>query len=443
MKTKTYICSRCGKEHDDLVTVHLAGGETTEEMCAECAAELGYMLCADCGEWYPEDETRSDGCITVCETCYESDWLTCEDCGALIRSNDAYYATDRFGYETYVCEDCCDRDYVRCEHCGELFHESRVESDGNIYLCDDCRDMYYLCDDCGLYVHEDEVVWVDGDPYCENCAEEHESREPIHDYHYKPEPIFQYRSSEEKSVRKNDVLLFGVELEVDHGDGTVALATELVGLEQPLYIKRDGSLDSGLEIVTHPGTLAFHQYEMRWAEISRICRSHGFKSHDTTTCGLHIHIGKKQMGETCLERESVAGKIVLLVNAVWDDIVRFSRRNPSRLERWANRPCLRGDLLAMSDADLVLAGMETTRGGRYQAVNLCNSATVELRFFRGTLKRDTIIASLQLANNLTKYAMTHDAVDCVKATFADVLSVERFQELDAYWAERSGASNPT
>ena len=78
-----------------------------------------------------------------------------------------------------------------------------------------------------------------------------------------------------------------------------------------------------------------------------------------------------------------------------------------------------------------------TRGrGRYQTVNLTNSSTVELRCFRGTLKRDTIIASIQLASNMTRYAMTHTPSECRNATWTDVLNVEQFEELNAYCQTR-------
>ena len=42
---------------------------------------------------------------------------------------------------------------------------------------------------------------------------------------------------------------------------------------------------------------------------------------------------------------------------------------------------------------------------RYVAVNLCNSQTIEFRLFRGTLKLNTILATLQLVNRICEVAM--------------------------------------
>ena len=40
--------------------------------------------------------------------------------------------------------------------------------------------------------------------------------------------------------------------------------------------------------------------------------------------------------------------------------------------------------------------------GRYTAVNLTNSDTVEIRMFRGTLKLNTLKATLQMVNHLVE-----------------------------------------
>lgn len=69
-------------------------------------------------------------------------------------------------------------------------------------------------------------------------------------------------------------------------------------------------------------------------------------------------------------------------------------------------------------------------------MNLTNSSTIEFRLFRGTLKRDIIIASLQLVNNLCKYAMSHDMETCRNAVFTDIVDVHAYRELVAYCVER-------
>ena len=50
-----------------------------------------------------------------------------------------------------------------CIHCGQS--HDRQES----IQCDDCSYKYY-CEDCGVALREDQVAWVDGDAYCDDCA---------------------------------------------------------------------------------------------------------------------------------------------------------------------------------------------------------------------------------------------------------------------------------
>lgn len=435
MNENMNVCTECGCTGEELFELNINGEDRL--VCADCAKSLGFVQCSDCGEWVPEDEalTTADG-DTICEDCYGDSYFTCEDCGEISHMDDAVRVNPDTWREAYVCQRCADDDYYRCDDCGQYFTDGYIhEDDQGTVICDDCWDShdYTTCDDCGRIIQIDYANWdeVDEVYYCDDCWSEHEHRS-FHDYGYKPNPEFQYRSGE--AGKQDSILTFGVELEVDCGDDHNDLADDLVQLNQPIYMKHDGSLGSeGVEIVTHPCSLAYHQYELRWAEISRTCRSHDYKSHDAETCGLHIHIGRKQMGSSTEERLRTAGNLVLLVDSIWSQLVTFTRRTDSQLSRWSERPCtyiLHG--VEYTDDELTSMALATRSRGRYQTVNLTNSSTVELRCFRGTLKRDTIIASIQLASNMTRYAMTHTPTECRNATWADVVGVEQFKELDQY-----------
>lgn len=111
------------------------------------------------------------------------------------------------------------------------------------------------------------------------------------------------------------------------------------------------------------------------------------------------------------------------MNALWDKLVAFSRRTPDKLESWSARPYIRewddiarGDFDGQ-DADLIEMADATEDRGRYQAINLTNHDTVEFRLFRGTLKRSSLIATLQLVSNMTRYAAAHTPTACVHATW--------------------------
>ena len=196
-----------------------------------------------------------------------SETRICANCGAEYPIEDMYQAEG-----DWLCEDCADRLTVICDHCAErIYEENAVEDDTHI-LCDHCFDEYYVrCDDCGRIIHRDRAYW-DGDDnaYCVSCWDEH--CEVIHEYSYTPDLVFHG-----KGLRH-----FGVELEIDDGGTVNSNAQKLLDIAnkdaENLYIKTDGSLDEGLELVTHPMTLEYHLNEMPWAEVLRKARSMDYLS---------------------------------------------------------------------------------------------------------------------------------------------------------------------
>ena len=57
-------------------------------------------------------------------------------------------------------------------------------------------------------------------------------------------------------------------------------------------------------------------------------------------------------------------------------------------------------------------------GGRYTSVNLTNTDTIEFRIFRGTLKYNTLIATLQLLDRICDVAifLTDDQIKSMSWT---------------------------
>jgi len=87
---------------------------------------------------------------------------------------------------------------------------------------------------------------LDGYAYCSDCYhEEVDKNRSIHDYSYKPEPIF-YGDS---------MRYFDVELEIDGAGKDSDNADEILSVgnrnDEVIYIKSDVSLDDGMEIVSH------------------------------------------------------------------------------------------------------------------------------------------------------------------------------------------------
>ena len=410
------------------------------------------IICSDCGEAISQEQARTtnDG-RTICENCADEGYFWCEDCETYVPSEDIREVTFRhptvFGrYETrYICIDCLEHSssYWQCEDCHSWFNE-RVDSifvRNHGSICESCYvdGSYVTCHECGDVVSYGESEWDDAyeEYVCRNCARErvHEDdHHNLHQYSYKPDPKPHTRRKC-KCDSCNDVadLLFGCELEVDKGPSNERSAAirEIADASQDVYMKSDGSLVSGFEIVTHPCTLEYHMYEFRWRKITSIAKHHGFKSHDARTCGLHVHVGRYQLGTDDTARHQTIGNLIMLVDRHWDALVKFSRRQEDQL-RWAVRP----QIIKATDGDtedqVLEKAFAANNGNRYQAINLNNYGTIEFRLFNGTLKRDTIIATLQLISNMCLYAKTHSPTECLASKWSDLTTYHIHDELTEY-----------
>lgn len=333
-----------------------------------------------------------------------------------------------------LCADCLDTHTVLCVECG-----GRIWSDDNAGsrdepLCQDCYDDNYTsCCRCGRQLREDQAYYESSDeyderPYCSQCYAALDKDQSIHHYYYKPKAVFHGEGPR----------FFGVELEIDGAGERASHALALLNIANRngdcAYIKHDGSLDDGLEIVTHPMSLEYHLREMPWEALCRKAVSLGYLSHRTSTCGLHIHVSRSAFGETEAAQEAAIARVLYFFERHWEELLKFSRRTPRQLERWAARYGYKEQ--PMEILDFAKKGYH---GGRYTCVNLQNADTVEFRMFRGTLKPNTIFAALELLDQLCDMAvsLSDGELKAVPWTsFVSGIPAERRPELVQYLKER-------
>ena len=213
----------------------------------------------------------------------------CEFCGHILTEEE----THRFN-NVEMCESCFNSRTTNCDCCGTRIWRDDAEGNENTVLCERCYNEYYThCERCGRLISYDDACYFDGsdEPYCNGCYDVLNNA-PIHDYGYKPEPIFYGDGS----------LYMGVELEIDEGgecDSNAEILLDTANANEPhIYCKHDGSIDSGFEIVSHPMTLDYHTNCMPWQELFRKALSMGYYSHQTDTCGLHVHVNRNIFGKT-------------------------------------------------------------------------------------------------------------------------------------------------
>ena len=74
--------------------------------------------------------------------------------------------------------------------------------------------------------------------------------------------------------------------------------------------------------------------------------------------------------------------------------------------------------------------------GRYAAVNLMNYATIEFRMFRGTLKLNTLLATLELVNAIIDTALNFTEDELHEMSWLDFVQTITEPELIRYLKER-------
>lgn len=195
----------------------------------------------------------------------------------------------------------------------------------------------------------------------------------LHDYGERAESVCRW------PVFAPDALVYGVELEVEPRSGNrQGEILEVLGdSERDFFCKTDGSLESGVEIVTVPMTLTQH-LAFDWPRRLRPLRTIAMAGARTRRCGMHVHVNRGALSPLTL------AKLLLCVNdpEMRDLVVLIAQRDPGRWaqliqKKWA-------DGLAQSNG----------AGGRYQSINLTRH-TAEFRIFRGSLRGDRVLKNLE------------------------------------------------
>lgn len=359
------------------------------------------IVCANCSQIVPEDESFVVDGEPWCEDCATSDAFRCDHCGEL--TADAYdVIVSSDGTMRHWCSDCVDADAAECEDCGEVFASVLVSTytiidacgdAGGRQLCEPClSSSYSRCDDCEDYCRDEDVVTTYYGSYCPACAVGHIS---IEDYGHTHAEVFQTSGSADPYPG----LFMGIELETESAyrfDMAHALRASRFG--QLLTCKRDGSLTDGCEIVTQPCTPDYHLSSGLWDLITQICLDHCATSHDNGDCGLHIHVSKSFFGDPDAAYEC-AYLIDTWLTANRSEFQAFSRRSTGQLSEWARFSDVEYPKDATHRQKMVRYTLDKGYS-RYLALNTTNFATIEFRLWRGTLNLKTLRATIELTAGL-------------------------------------------
>ena len=348
------------------------------------------VSCGECNAEINEDDsfTTNNGEI-VCSDCIQ----VCQYCENIYTSNDDWY---NVGNEHW-CESCWENDSFTCNRCdySTNAHRDGGTNVGNEYWCEDCvGDNATYCDECDEY-------YPDSGGNC-SCNQNNEG--VVHQYSYKPNPVFHGGN--------DNNLYMGFELEMsfgdnpDRGDFNTAVS-DVLELEQAdiCYLKQDGSISGwGYELVTHPHTLtAYEQATDLWNYIEA-CRKRGARSWDTTSCGLHVHVSR-----SAFKSGAHTHRFLSLIYRNPREMMKLAGRKNSRFARFDD--VYKSDEWGIPQFNL----RDKVHGGsmteRYSAVNTNNDYTLELRFFRGNMKREGIMTALELCHASVEYTRNMSVPD--------------------------------
>jgi hypothetical protein len=351
--------------------------EITED---EVVEPLICDYCSNEGEEYDVRLTPSSE--KVCNDC----GYYCERCGESGHSDDGFNVVD--GMAVW-CSECSINEAYYCNYYrhGEYHTSSEyyISDAGQSWCAECCETHAHWCENCDEYTRD----------YCE-CESGDDGGTYIHDYSYKPDPVF-YSTDDE-----NTRLYFGIEIEVEAKGSdyetrrdAAEYAYRLEDAYDLAYLKSDGSLTCGFEIVTHPMTHAYFKNEAQelWNTTDKLKEDMNMMSWGTKTCGIHIHISRAGFAGGAHQHR--------FLQLIYHNKDFYSELAGRESDNWAKftdvldyrtgKPSFAKKIKNHRDTD------------RYSAVNTINRHTLEMRIFRGSLNQNFIKASIDLAHASVEY----------------------------------------
>lgn len=454
------VCSECGAVFDTYDHPIEVEGEFVCDDCLDNSGE--YVQCEECSEWLPIKKAIETENGYVCQDCFDESYVICEDCGIAVHQDDACEVDNGWGKDnSYYCEGCVHKHAFWCEgheqyENNDIFYPEEVN--GDVYCSDYCNDYFHWCNGCETYFSSD---W-DGEYdrhdewYCNDCRDE--GCGSFSNYGYIIDDYHGHDRSDKCHFLDNEnrktTVHMGYELEVDNGHGPededAQGVIDIMGNDYFVF-EEDGSVE-GMEMISQPGSL--NEHLSRYEKIKDMCKwlvSMGYTSHNANTCGLHIHIDREFFGDKKNDsiQDLVNAKFLWLFAKWWNEMVLFSRRNcftyctKTRKKTWNDPEEATFAKLAKSyskynDYDQYKSYKYAVAHGN--CVNIGGTDTIEIRLWRGSLRPETIKATLKFTARLAELVKTKTVIELDKMSFEDILGDD--EDILAYWETRKDRPVP-
>lgn len=359
--------------------------------------ELGCKACARLSSNLVPATSLKDGstgmvhnsCSTTCGDCEKSFYVPYSGRYSNYFSSNREHMYRMSGHYNakYLCAPCFEQytDLVECESCngweydGELSYVEFADQS----VCRACYNSIERCNDC------DEECWDLSDHECD------QRYATIKSWDFVPYGGFTFHGQDENR------LFMGFELEVeaesaDRHEGAT-LANSYLEDTNRGYLKHDGSISDGFEIVTQPHTLDEYMENFPWYMIDKL-REQGFRSWDTDTCGFHVHVNRETFGwrkQGEFNRGKYEAHLLRFTKLIYDNQRHVRKIAGRSSQRWAS----------YEDAGHLTRKIKDgwQSNSRYSAVNVANTNTIEVRVFKGSLAVPRIKTYLQFVHSVTEY----------------------------------------
>lgn len=346
----------------------------------------------------------------------EEAMLVCTDCEESFPEREA-----RTGIDRDIC--CsCGENYYSCESCNVTYHEEDLQSYCGLPYCERCYDELVIeCDECGTTVTRDDAALCGGEWCCLSCAGRNEE---IFEYDHIPDFKFY---GKEKKIRLSTgslphalidcPLYFGIELEIEFNANSPDILIQAAENDY-FYLKHDGSINTGAEVVSHPATYEWinKNFDETWGRVLNV-KKEGMRSYNTETCGIHIHMSKTAFSKLHLY------KFLRFFRENEDFIEKISQRKKHNLDQWA--------LIGYRE-NIITQARRGSTGERYVAVNMGGLSTVEIRIFRGNLSEPGFRKNLEFCKALYDFTKVSSCSNLTGTHFKKFVSKKEFPNLSAF-----------
>lgn len=205
-------------------------------------------------------------------------------------------------------------------------------------------------------------------------------------------------------------LYYGVELEANTKGGPREdiVRKILTRLNGYVFAKRDGSLDqnTGIELVSTPAT--FNKCREIWSNLfnkkysrtdSEDLSCSDLSAYNDPKCGLHIHISRSVL------KDRDICHIVFFINRFRSFCAKIAGR-----EYWRNDYALTKNINGGNDEVKMANSCLYSCNGHYDAVNIRNTNTIEIRIFKANVTMSAFFRYLEFVDALVQYSFTLKAL---------------------------------